>query len=249
MAAFSLTLAAAMLLAAVTGGESTPQQDVQCRRPHLLQLGMVTPDLPAPSSQCLIQASRVTQAMPLIDLRTRQDFVSYHPAGASNQQISQLISQRPRNVVVYDTGRLRQDAVLLCARLQRYGLQDVRVVDGGVAALARHRNAPQAMTLSRLGDTEAAAAMLSGSVRIQSIAPALAQLVAAQGISSAPQGQMLILGQDQAQVAPHFSAGARTSGVYWVGDANRLRQLLQTSMAQERKREDGPGYNPNCSAL
>ena len=245
-------LTTTLLLAAATAigqDAATRTADIQCRRPHLQQMAMMTPDLPSDTSSCLIDAAKVTPSMHLVDLRGRQEYVDYHATGAHNQQLNQLMSQRPQGIVVYDGGRLRQDAALLCTRLQRYGLRDVRVVDGGIAALARQRGAVQSVALSRLDDNEVTAAMLSGSARVQSLAPAHGELIASLGIASTTRGQTVLLAQQQSQVAARFSAGKAASGVYWVGDASRLRQLLQNSQAQERKREQGPGYNPNCAAL
>lgn len=204
---------------------------------------MVVPQVGTDPSQCVIDAKRVTSAVRLIDLRARPEYAAYHPFKADNHQLAQLLSQRPSGIVVFDGGRLYQDAVLLCARLQSYGLNDVRVVGGGVSALARQLGAREALALSRLSDDEVAAALLSGNMRIQSLAQPHSQIVASFRISSAPRGQALILATDQTQIT---TAG---NSVYWVGQPQRLRQLLQTSQLQERKREQGPGYNPNCAAL
>ena len=199
---------------------------------------------------CLISAKQVGSGPVLVDLRSRQDFSRFHIPGAINQQLNQLLSQRPRGAVVYDAGKLTQDAELLCERLQRYGLQDVRVIDGGIAAWSQLKAPQQALVTSRLDDREVASALLGTRGQVVTLSPGFTQVLALLPPARKLGGQTFVLATSEAEASRHL-ASRKTGGtaLYWIGEPARLHELIEQLVAQDRKRESGPGYSPTCSAL
>ncbi len=205
----------------------------------------------AQTKTCLISPAQLKPGLPLVDLRSRQDFTVFHITGATNQQLTQLLNQRPANVVVYDSGRLSQDGALLCERLQRFGLNNVRVLEGGIAAWTQFHRDARAMDASRLDDGEVSSVLLAGKSPVVALAPGfkriLADLPARQAGTAT---QELVLATNAAEVSARLAQrrGGPTT-LYWIGGPEQLQSLLQNLLAQDRKREMGPGYSPTCSAL
>lgn len=201
--------------------------------------------------QCLVSAAQLKPGATLIDLRSSQAYTAFHIPGANNQQLNQLLSQRPRDAVVYDGGRLAQDGALLCERLQRYGLDNVRVLEGGIAAWAQLNRDTHALALSRLDDGEITSALLAGRTPVVALSPGFDAVMAGLPAQTPRSGaQQLVLASSAAEIPARLAQrrGGKTL-LYWVGEPQRLQSLLQTLLAQDRKREMGPGYSPTCSAL
>jgi len=205
----------------------------------------------AQARQCLMPPAQLKPGVTLIDLRSSQDYLAFHIPGANNQQLNQLLSQRPRDAVVYDGGRLAQDGALLCERLQRYGLTNVRVLEGGIAAWTQSNRDTHALAVSRLDDGEITSVLLSGRSSVVALSPGFNAVLASLPTQTTRAGaQELVLASSEAEVSTRWAQrrGGKTL-LYWVGDPQRLQSLLQTLLAQDRKREMGPGYSPTCSAL
>lgn len=205
----------------------------------------------AQGQMCLISPAQLKPGFRLVDLRPRQDFTVFHITGATNQQLTQLLNQRPTGVVVYDGSRLSQDGALLCERLQRFGLTNARVLEGGIAAwLQFHRDA-RAMDASRLDDNEVTSALLAAKSPVVVLAPGFKRVLADLPARKAGTAtQELVLATNAADVSARLAQrrGGPTT-LYWIGRPEKLHSLLQNLLVQDRKREMGPGYNPTCSAL
>ncbi|HEY0332296.1 MAG TPA: rhodanese-like domain-containing protein [Stenotrophomonas sp.] len=201
--------------------------------------------------RCLMSAAQLKAGTTLIDLRSSQAYSAFHIPGATNQQLNQLLSQRPRDAVVYDGGRLAQDSALLCERLQRYGLANVRVLEGGIAAWAQSNRDTHALEVSRLEDGEITSALLAGRTSVVALSPGFNAVLASLRPQASHVGaQELALANNAEEVSARLAQ--RRSGrtlLYWIGEPQRLQTLLQTLLVQDHKRESGPGYSPTCSAL
>src|SRR5688572_15066062 len=92
---------------------------------------------PAPEDgSCLINARAVGASSEIYDLRSRSEYLAYHVSGARHSSAAELPKVLPgtgNTVVVYDSGKFRSDAFLLCERLRSSGLKNFRIIDGGVA--------------------------------------------------------------------------------------------------------------------
>lgn len=226
------------------------ESDLSCHKDRPLAAISMPVKLEAKGGSCLVGARRANSGSVLVDLRPRQDFSRFHIPGAVNQQLNHLLSQRPHGAVVYDAGKLTQDAELLCERLQRYGLEDVHVIDGGIAAWTQLNAPQQALPTSRLDDREIASALLGARGQVIPLSPTFAQVLTLLPPARKNGGQTLLLATSEAQIGHHLAE--RKSGstaLYWIGDPSRLHMLLENLVAQDRKRELGPGYSSTCSAL
>lgn len=202
------------------------------------------------TSTCLISTTKLPAGIPIIDIRSREEFNTFHIPGASNQQLTQLLNQRPMNAIIYDGGRLSQDSMLLCERLQRYGLNGLQVIEGGIAAWSQAKRHPRAMEVSQLNDNEITSALLSGRYSITSLSPGFQSVLASLPVPQDASTQELILASSSSSVSAHLAQrrGGKTS-LHWIGEPLHLQTMLQTLLAQDQKRELGPGHSPNCSAL
>lgn len=201
---------------------------------------------------CLVGASALaTSGAEIVDLRERERFLAFHVPGARQGSLTELLVRprsRDRAVVVYDGGHFHADALQLCTRLEHAGLHRVHVVDGGIAAWAQLHRHPEALLVNRLADTEIAAALSEPDTQATALSSSL-QFAAHAARGPAP-GRRIVLadaGTPASRIQPLLSKGLMT--FYWIGSPRRLHELLDTQVAQERKRSQGPGVRNSCSAL
>lgn len=212
----------------------------------------------ADDKSCLIAAKAVGHSEEVFDLRDRAEFIDFHLPGAQSATVGSL-STMPRvgekRVVVYDSGRFRSDALLLCDRLRSAGVRQVKVVDGGIAAWAQVHARPQTLTLNRLSDADVPAALseVSGGavVLAESLRPALRQFgIKSSSTAAARPTRVVLLADAQTPLATIQAQLAKsTTAFYWVGTADRLQALLGAHLAQDRKRTAGPAQPQACGAL
>lgn len=212
----------------------------------------------ADDKSCLIAAKAVGSNEEIYDLRDRTEFIEFHVPGAQNTTVGTLATM-PRigekRVVVYDSGRFRSDAFLLCHRLRSAGMRQVKVVDGGIAAWAQLHARREALTLNRLSDADVPAALSEASsgavVLAESLGPALRQFGIKPSSAAAARPTRAVLLAD-AQTSPTTIQAQLTKSAtafYWVGTADRLQTLLGAHLAQDRKRTAGPAEPKACGAL
>jgi rhodanese-related sulfurtransferase len=224
------------------------------------QMALAARALPAPSrapvagsgGDCLVAAAALdAPGAEIVDLRERERFLAFHVPGARQGSLTELMVRpggRDRAVVLYDGGRFHADALQLCTRLRHAGLRKARVVDGGIAAWAQLHDQRMALTVNRLADAEVAAAL--GEPGSQAIALSSSLRFAVRGAHTSPPGRRIVLadaGTPASRIQPLLGKGWVT--FYWIGSARRLHELLDTQLAQERKRLQGPGVRNTCSAL
>lgn len=224
------------------------------------QMALAARALPPPSrapatgggDDCLVAASALdAPGAEIVDVRERERFLAFHVPGARQGSLTELMvrpGSRDRAVVVYDGGHFHADALQLCARLQHAGLRKARVVDGGIAAWAQLHGHPKAVLVNRLADTEIAAAL--GEPGSQATALSSLLHFAVGGARPSAPGRRIVLadaGTPLSHIQPLLGKGKVT--FYWIGSAQRLHELLDTQVAQDRKRLQGPGVRNACSAL
>lgn len=205
---------------------------------------------------CLVKAHALDIGdVEVLDLRERVRFLEFHVPGARQATVAELIT-RPgtssRPTIVYDGGRFRSDALQLCDRLRHAGFRQVHVVDGGIAAWAQLHALPEALALNRLSDADVAAALAEPGSRPvvldDSLRSALPPAKAA--ISPAHTERVIVLATTTTPLsAIRTRLKKSVTTLYWSGSPERLRQLLQTQLAQDRKRLAGPAVSKACSAL
>jgi rhodanese-related sulfurtransferase len=214
------------------------------------------PKVPSGEDSCVVKARALDVAgAEVFDLRERARFLEFHVPGARQATLSELITRPGTSshpTIVYDGGRFHSDALQLCERLQRAGFRQVHVVDGGIAAWAQLHALPESMALSRLSDTDMAAALSE---------PGSRSLVLDESLRSAlPPGDAVLRPAGAARVILLATATTPSSAIraqlrknvttfYWIGSPQRLRELRQTQLAQDRKRLAGPAVSKACSAL
>jgi rhodanese-related sulfurtransferase len=207
---------------------------------------------------CLIAASAVTATDRIYDLRERDEYVRFHLPAAEHATAGSLattpgIEKKP--VIVYESGRFRSDAFLLCDRLRHAGVAQVKVIDGGIAAWAQRRAAAELVALNRLSDTDVPTALLDATpgtvvVLSESLRPVLRELALASDVPpKKPGARALLLADPQTPIATVQARLSKAPALYWVGTGERLRQLLTRQLAQENKRQAGPAESTLCSAL
>ena len=216
------------------------------------------PSAPLVSSDgksCLVGASMLDMGgVDIFDLRERDRYNEFHVPRAQLATVTELIT-RPvpgsRTAVIYDSGRFRSDALLLCDRLRHTGFQQVHVVNGGIAAWAQLHTASEATTLSRLSDSDVAAALAEPGSRVEAMAESLrAVLPPKSGLAAAKIDRVIVLttaSTPDMVLRSHLKKGVTT--FYWAGTPERLRHLLNTQLAQDNKRLAGPAVSNTCSAL
>lgn len=207
---------------------------------------------------CLIDAASASlDKASLIDTRDRVEFLKFHIPGAASLSSSALITMPKSNkqqVVVYESGKFRSDAYVLCDRLRRAGMTNFKVLDGGIAAWAQLRGLPEKVALSQLSDQEVATAILDSGNAASAIAATLEPVLKEHGIRSRVAGtRKILLGEattpvtDLQQKLVRRPAGSTV--LFWLGSKQRLSQLLSNQLAQDRKRLSGPGQSKGCGAL
>ncbi|SOD51626.1 Rhodanese-like domain-containing protein [Pseudoxanthomonas wuyuanensis] len=203
---------------------------------------------------CLVDAATASKDARVIDLRPRDQYAAFHIPGADNQPMTALMNQGSKKAVVYDGGKLPQDAQLLCERLARYGLTQFQVIDGGLASWSQLHAPARAAEVSRLSDADVSSALLANEGQVLALSaefnPVLKSI---QSQARKPGKRLIVLASSPAllpQIQKQLSRkpGGRTA-LYWIGDAGRLQSLISTHIAQDQKRLEGPGHSNTCSSL
>lgn len=220
-----------------------------------------TPPAPAPQVQqgaaCLVDAAAPTPAgARLVDVRDRAEYSRLHIPGAENLPLQSLPNARGSSLVVYDGGRLRADALVLCERLHRYGLRDFKVIDGGIAAWAQSQRRTEALDASRLTDVEVAAALAAGQDRVVAHSDGLSAILKKHAIAAggtSKNGRTIVLGHGDLPRDRLLATLSRRSGgniaLYWTGAPEQLDAAIARHKAQESRRLDGPMVDYRCPGL
>ena len=215
-------------------------------------------DLVKQDPSCLIDAASATlDKASLVDTRDRVEFLKFHIPGAASLSSNALIAMPKSNkqqMVVYESGKFRSDAYVLCDRLRRAGMKNFKVLDGGIAAWAQSRGLPEKVALSQLSDQEVATAILDPGNATSTIATSFEPILKEHGIKSRATGtRKILLGEAATPVADlQHKLVRRPAGstvLFWVGSKQRLSQLLSNQLAQDQKRLSGPGQSKGCGAL
>ncbi len=205
---------------------------------------------------CLVDAGAIGKEAKIVDLRSREEYATFHIPGADNQPMTALMNYGSKKAVIYDSGKLQQDAQLLCERAARYGLKQVQVVDGGLAAWSQLYAPAHALEASRLNDAEVSSALLANESQVLSLSAEFGAMLKSIQSSPAARGasrRLIILASSPAQL-PQVQKqltrkpGGRTA-LYWIGDAARLQTLISNHVAQDQKRLEGRGHSSTCSSL
>jgi rhodanese-related sulfurtransferase len=214
------------------------------------------PKVTGGTESCLVDATALdSHDDDVFDLRDPDSFLAFHVPGAQRISVAALTTlpgMSSRSAVVYDSGRFRSDALMLCDRLRRYGLKQIHVVDGGIAAWAQAHAKPEVMTLNRLADTDVAAALAEPGSRPIALADTLNQVLPITVTTSdQAKAKRLILLATPATLPAAIRTRLRPgqTAFYWVGTPTQLRRLLDRQLALEQKRLSGPAVSKTCSAL
>lgn len=207
-------------------------------------------------ASCLIDAAApLPHGARLLDLRSQHDYARLHIPGAINQPLHSLLNAPPGAMVVYDGGRLRGDALLLCERLARYGLRDARVIRGGIAAWAQSRRPASAFEASRLSDAEAAAALVAGAA-VVTLGDGFTAALRALGVDVTPgthARQTILLAGPGTAPERITSRLVRRAGqdpvLYWMGTPAQLSGIVGSHLAREERRLQGPMVDSRCPGL
>lgn len=234
-----------------------PLPELTCPlRPHSTQPAhAAAPHLPAALAQCLVGPEALDRpgAKPL-DVRPRSRFEAFHVPRARSVSVTELETlpyDHGRPLLVYEAGRFRSDALLLCSRLQRVGFRDVRVIDGGIAAWAQKHASSPLQDLGRLDDTEVAAMLREPGVRVTAMETDLrtAAPVPPPATPGETTRRLFLAGSNDALPAIARALPGRGAGFFWIGTPERLRSLLQTQLSMDAKRRAGAAHRSTCSAL
>ncbi|KAF1703327.1 hypothetical protein CSC68_04435 [Pseudoxanthomonas suwonensis] len=192
----------------------------------------------------------------LVDVRDRAEYSRLHIPGAENLPLQSLPNARGSSLVVYDGGRLRADALVLCERLHRYGLRDFKVIDGGIAAWAQSQRRTEALDASRLTDVEVAAALAAGQDRVVAHSDGLSAILKKHAIAAggtSKNGRTIVLGHGDLPRDRLLATLSRRSGgniaLYWTGAPEQLDAAIARHKAQESRRLDGPMVDYRCPGL
>jgi len=207
---------------------------------------------------CLVDAgsSSLSKAS-IIDLRERSEFLKFHIPGSESLSIAALIT-RPRSntgpVVVYDSGKFQSDAYLLCDRLRRAGMQNFKIMDGGIAAWTQLQGSSEKLGASQLSDQEVATALLDSGNAAALISASFQPVLKEHGIKIRAAGsRKILLGETGTEASDLrqklvLQPGGSTT-LFWLGSKERLSQLLGNHLAQEQKRLSGPSQSQGCGTL
>jgi rhodanese-related sulfurtransferase len=207
------------------------------------------------NASCLIDVGAVRPDDRLYDLRDRADFAEFHLPGAASASLSELLSQAPSGkarLVVYDSGRFRSDASMLCDQLQAAGLANAKVMSGGIAAWAQVHEPDRALLLTRLSDGDLPGVLAQADVRARTLAPSLAPALGALagGPAKAGRTRLVFLADATTPIATIQAQLAKSKGAfYWIGTPDRLRTQIANHLAMDKKRVAGPAQAAACSAL
>lgn len=238
-------------------GAGTRQQS-PCAQPEKPRIQPLPPN-DRHEASCLIDgAASFPNDVRIVDIRSRAEYSQLHVPNSINQPLHSLMNAGTGQLIVYGNGRFRSDALQLCERLSRYGVRDFKVVDGGIAAWAQSIRSPGVLDVSRLSDTEAAAALVAGNSAIVALSSSFSAILQNHGVrtsASSPQrsGRTIMLAEPSAnrdRIATRLvrRAGQNTT-FYWTGTPEQLSGLIGVHLAQEQRRRQGPMVNPTCPGL
>jgi rhodanese-related sulfurtransferase len=210
---------------------------------------------------CLINVREMkSSGVAIYDLRDRSEFIEFHIPGASSASVAALTTMPTAggSVVVYDSGKFASDAFQLCDRLRRAGVKNFRILDGGIAAWAQWQHQPEKLLVSRLSDQEISAALLEPNNAVLGLTPTLQAAIKDNHLGprkpdARSTGRTVILADESLPIAKIDALldGTRRQGnvLYWLGSKERLKSLLNTYIAQDKKRLSGPAESSRCAAL
>ena len=214
-----------------------------------------SPTVPEDRS-CLVDVRSMGTAT-LYDVRSRGEYLSFHITGAGHAsvaELSRLLRDQQARVVVYEGGKFPSDAFLLCKRLRDEGLRNFRILEGGIAAWAQAQARPERLALSRLSDTEIAAALSDRTSVAVPLGDGFASVLNEHRIRLASKGatgrRILIADASTPAARLESSMGGKSAPtLYWSGDRDRLVALIHSHLRQDQKRIAGPVQSTACSAL
>jgi|GEM_PF-4579856 len=209
-----------------------------------------------PGVNCLIDAAALLpNGSKIVDIRGRAEYAKLHIPGSINQPLQSLRNPGSAPLVVYDDGRLRSDALQLCERLSRYGVQNFKVIDGGIAAWAQSTRSSSVLDVSRLSDMEASAALVAGGSTVIPLSSGFSEILrngnlGASASGNNRSGRTIVLAEassDRHLITEKLTrrAGQNTT-LYWTGTPDRLASLIGTHLAQEQRRQQGPMVSSTC---
>jgi rhodanese-related sulfurtransferase len=205
---------------------------------------------------CLIKAQSIHNH-PTYDARTRAEFLDFHIPGAQYSTpyaLAAMFRNSKTKFVVYDSGKSRSSTLLLCSRLRRAGLTQVKLIDGGIAAWAQAQRRPEKFVLNRLSDDEVLAALLDRHAHAIAMTAPLKSMLTEHRLGVAPEGvpsRRVVLAETASPLANLESQlnASKETAFYWIGTPARLRDLIHTHLLQDQKRIAGPAQSTTCSAL
>ncbi|NZA25166.1 rhodanese-like domain-containing protein [Luteimonas sp. SJ-92] len=211
----------------------------------------------AEDRSCLISARAVASDAEIYDLRSRSEYLEFHIPGARHSnpaELSRILRGTGGTAVVYDSGKFRSDAFLLCARLRNGGLHNFKVVDGGIAAWTQALSRPERLAVSRLSDAEVSAALSSSGNSAQALGEALGPVLSEHRIrrtAAAGSGRRIFVADPSTPTETIAASMDRSSSTafYWVGSPDRLVALIHAHLAQDQRRALGPGQSATCPSL
>lgn len=206
---------------------------------------------------CLAKASSLAAGTRLYDVRSRAEYQQLHIPGATSSSISEvahLLRSNTTPAVIYDAGKFRSDASLLCARLRNAGARNFKILDGGLAQWSQSNRHPERLAASRLHDAEVAALLTDPKTTATSSSGDVRSLFSEHGIrqgAATASGRRVIIvdpSTPDAKITALLDIKGPTA-FYWKGDAAQLLTLVHSHLAQHQKRVAGPAQSATCSAL
>lgn len=211
----------------------------------------------ADENDCLTDANAMNKG-DVFDLRSRAEFIEFHVPGAQHSTVAVLTTSplaANQNIILYDSGKFRSDAFMLCSRLRRAGLKRFKIVDGGVAAWTQQQHQPEKLALSRLSDAEVSAALFDPQIAAIALTASLKLVLKEHRIRQTADrvhAARKIFIVDPSTPVTQIDAlldGKNATSFYWIGDHQKLVGLLHAHLAQDQKRVAGPAESRTCSAL
>ncbi|GAB3094132.1 rhodanese-like domain-containing protein [Lysobacter terrae] len=202
---------------------------------------------------CLVDARSVGDSQDVFDLRSRGEYLDYHLPQAKHASVSALSALRRGNdaaFVAYDNGKSRSATFLLCEQLRRAGLNQVKLIDGGIASWTQAHDRPERLATSRLADNEVMAALADRHTAIVALTAPLKAALTEHRLGAGSGTRLTVLA-DPSTPMTDIEAQLKGKGIafYWVGTAPQLRDLIHAHLLQDRKRLAGPAQSATCSAL
>lgn len=220
-----------------------------------------TPSLPAivEDRTCLVDAKSVGgNETEIYDVRDRSDFLEFHVPNAQHSSaaaLSTILRGSSKVIVIYDSGKFRSDAFLLCSRLRSAGFKHFKMIDGGIAAWAQFHSKPEKIALSRLADAEVSAALSDTSSVAHPLTGSFRSVLQEHRVGQTPAGaktaRSVFLADSTTPIAriEALLNGKNATGFFWLGSEEKLVILLHAHFAQDLKRVAGPAESKTCGAL